>query len=162
MTLVLEGTPSSGGPRCLRSRGSRGSRGVVASFLSVPFVIVRPAFVVSVGGATSLGTFVGVVSTTGTASVVSTCSGASVPSAYVRSMVSLCNRLTSKMGLYLQHDLHVQCVHHGHGHDRDHEWRCGDGSRSCCPRRRYQCPQREPRGCGRAGWRPCGRGWPCR
>jgi hypothetical protein len=81
MTLVLEATPSSGGPRCLRSRGSRGSRGA-ASFLASldPFLAVSASFVVSVRGATWPGTFVGVESA-GAASVSSTCSAPSAPSA---------------------------------------------------------------------------------
>jgi len=74
MTLVLEATPSSGGPRCLRSRGSRG----VASFLS-PFFDVSALFVVSVRGATWPGTFVGAESA-GASLEGSTWSAASVPS----------------------------------------------------------------------------------
>jgi hypothetical protein len=73
MTLVLEGTPSSGGPRCLRSRGAAGC-------LAAESLLVSASFVVSVRGATWPGTFVGVLSA-GAASVSSTCS-ASVPSAF--------------------------------------------------------------------------------
>jgi predicted histidine transporter YuiF (NhaC family) len=70
MTLVLEATPSSGGPRCLRSRGSRGSRalvslvasaaGVVAAAASVSFLFLVFLFVLSTMGSTWAGTFVGV------------------------------------------------------------------------------------------------------
>lgn len=71
MTLVLEGTPSSGGPRCLRSRG--------ADFSLEPFSAV--SFVVSVRGRTWPGTFVGAPSA-GAASVNSTWSAPSAPSAF--------------------------------------------------------------------------------
>jgi hypothetical protein len=80
MTLVLEATPSSGGPRCLRSRGSRGSRGAESVLVSLePFLSVSASFVVSVKGATWPGTFVGVESA-GAASVSSTWSAPSPPS----------------------------------------------------------------------------------
>jgi hypothetical protein len=48
MTFVLDGTPSSGGPRSLRSRGSRGSRGArglpLASMPSSSFEKVNVLF----------------------------------------------------------------------------------------------------------------------
>lgn len=76
MTLVLEGTPSSGGPRCLRS--GRGP-GVFLSALSA----VSASLVVSVSPTTWPGTLVGVLSA-GAASTSSTCSAASPFSAFCR------------------------------------------------------------------------------
>lgn len=150
MTLVLEGTPSSGGPRCLRSRGAAGC---LAESL-----LVSASFVVSVRGATWPGTFVGVLSA-GAASVSSICS-ASPPSAFYRQVSSSPSRRDSES---LQRVRHVQRGHHVHVHGRGRESRHGGAARCRWrPRHRCQRPRREPRGCGQAGSRPCGRGWPCR
>jgi hypothetical protein len=86
MTLVLEGTPSSGGPRCLRSRGAWGFLEVAPS---ASFSVVSAVFVVSVSGMTCPGTFVGVLSA-GVAASPSTCSVASAPSAFLANVVSNC------------------------------------------------------------------------
>jgi len=55
MTLVLDGTPSSGGPRCLRSRGERGFAVFEASALAAAsgsLSSVSDLFVVSTKGMT--------------------------------------------------------------------------------------------------------------
>jgi len=55
MTLVLDGTPSSGGPRCLRSRGERGLVPFAASVLTAAsgsFSSVSDLFVISTRGLT--------------------------------------------------------------------------------------------------------------
>jgi hypothetical protein len=85
MTLVLEGTPSSGGPRCLRSRGPWGAD------LSAPFFAVSASFVVSVRGATWPGTFVGVESA-GASLESSTCSAPSA-SALLWNLISFCTQV---------------------------------------------------------------------
>jgi hypothetical protein len=76
MTLVLLGTPSSGGPRCLRSRGAE------VCLAAESLLAVSASFVVSVRGATWPGTFVGVLSA-GAASVSSIWSAPSAPSAFL-------------------------------------------------------------------------------
>lgn len=68
MTLVFEGTPSSGGPRCLRSLWTC----VLAFFVpSAPFSAVSASFVVSVKGITWPGTFVGALAAGSAAAGVS-------------------------------------------------------------------------------------------
>jgi hypothetical protein len=58
MILVLLGTPSSGGPRCLRGRLALALPSTVMP--SSPVVAVRASLVVSVRGAAWPGTLVGV------------------------------------------------------------------------------------------------------
>ena len=64
MILVFDGTPSSGGPRCLRSRGARDLPvldGSTSRAPSVPGAAVRASLVVEVKGAAWPGTLVGPV-----------------------------------------------------------------------------------------------------
>ena len=59
MTLVLDGIPSSGGPRCLRSRGTRGFPPLVGSAESSWALSPVASFVVSVSGSTWPGALAG-------------------------------------------------------------------------------------------------------
>jgi hypothetical protein len=165
MTFVLDGTPSSGGPRCLRSRGTRGSRGsrgsrgfdvlsvVVAS--SAPFFAVSASFVVSVSGSTWAGTFVG---PSAAASAES-----EVPLVAVFPLTSSACRRTNKNHKsnlrpypHGRCDLHGPCLYHDHGLTDDGASRC-----HWYPLHRSQRLQRKPQACERAEWKPCDRGCSC-
>lgn len=157
MTLVLEATPSSGGPRCLRSRGSRGSRGsfglesAASSVLTaVSFCVLGDLFVASVKGSTWPGTFVG--ASVEVASVPSPLACDYSQSSCIRHM-HLCHLQ------YVLHERHGLLVH-GRGPllCHDHVQMHGGESRyHCHPLHRWQHPRQMPQACERAGCSPCGR-----
>jgi hypothetical protein len=125
MTLVLEGMPSSGGPRCLRSFWA------AAAALSVPLSLVSWSFVVWFGGSLGVGTLVGVVA--GSAAAASAPSVASAPSFSPFSPLPRayrCQRPSNPTAIVINlHVRHVSRDHHGHrGHGHGHGWSHDGGS----------------------------------